>query len=403
MAQLSDRALTGIPLYIESLLREFLNGPPGDERFLLFGSQKGTDLAAFLRERVLEEKSRDSPLPDMVPAVDYRIAEAVPALGRAKLTGWLVRKMDGRILLPLSAAATSRRVDPPVDVFHHTSTLRLAPDRAKRHIVTIYDLTMRFYPETHNRVNIHEWERVFAFARERADMVIADSESARQDIIEHLGVPAEKVRSIPLGVRPLPKDLPAEAIRAARGKFGLTDGPFVLAAGSLEPRKNLPRLIEAFALLTKEPGMGDVRLALTGARLHGAAAVEAAITKHGMRDRVVLTGYASDHDLAALMQGCDCFIYPSVYEGFGLPVAEAMALGAPVVTSNVSSLPEVAGDAALLIDPHSTEAIADGMRRVLTDAALAADLRRRGPKRAALFSWERCAEAHRALYREVAS
>lgn len=401
VAQLSDKALTGIPLYIESLLRELVRKGGASEQFLLYGSQKGTNLTALMQERGLDEAAQAM---QIVPGVDLRLTEAFPALRRRSgAIQWLLRKIDGRVLMPASVAASSLRLSPPVDVFHHTSVLRLRPSRARRHIVTIYDLTTRFYPETHNPGNIYEWERVFAFARDRADRIIADSESARQDIIEHLKIPGDRVQVIPLGVRPLPGNLGRETVQAVRQKFGLTQNRrFVLAAGSLEPRKNLPRLIEAFARLTQEPGMDDVRLTLTGARLHGAAAVDEAIATHRMQERVILAGYVSDEALAALMQSCDCFIYPSLYEGFGLPVLEAMAMGAPVITSNLSSLPEVTGDAALLIDPKSVEAIADGMRRVLSDGDLAADLRRRGIARAARFSWARCAEEHLRLYREVA-
>ena len=396
VAQLSDHALTGIPLYIESLLREYLESPEPDS-WVLVGTQRRTNLAAMLAERGVPTGGAQ-----IISAADYRIGEASPTLGRGRATGWFVSKWDGRLVIPVNNAATSRRV-PRLDVFHHTSLLRISPRRARRNIVTIYDLTTRFYPETHNRVNIAEWERIFRFGRDRADMVITDSESARADIIEHLGIGADRVRAIPLGVRPLKTHLPTAQIKATRARVGLAPAArFVLAAGSLEPRKNLPRLIEAFAQMTRDDALDDVRLVITGARLHGAEAVDSAIRQQGIGERVVLTGYLPDDDLAALMTACDCFVYPSVYEGFGLPVLEALALGAPVVTSNTSSLPEVAGDAALLIDPHSTQSIAEGMTRVLEDGDFAADLRRRGPVRAARFSWSACADAHRTLYREVA-
>ena len=196
--------------------------------------------------------------------------------------------------------------------------------------------------------------------------------------------------------------VPDETVRAVGAKFGLDDRRYVLAGGSLEPRKNLPRLIAAFALLAREPDMGDVRLVLAGARQRGAGAVEAAVSEHGLTDKVVLTGFVTDAELAALMRGAACFAYVSLYEGFGLPVLEAMAQGPPVVTSKVSSLPEVAGDAALLVDPYDPESIADGMRRVLTDANLAASLREKGAARAGTFSWERTAAEHVRVYREVA-
>ena len=398
VAQLSDHALTGIPLYIEGLLRELLpSAVSNGERFTLVGSPRGADLPALLAARGIAVSTDTG----IVPAVDPRFGERFAAFRRLPGMASFARKWDGRVAIPAGVTLTTRKLTPPLDLFHHTSILRVGPRAARRHIVTIYDLTARFFPETHNRVNIFEWERVFAFARDRADRVITDSESARRDIIEHLGVPPDRVRAIPLGLRPLPPVTPDDARRVVES-HDLGGRRFVLAVGSLEPRKNLPRLIDAFARITREPGNDDVCLALTGARLHGAEAVEAAVARHGLGARIRRTGYVSDADLAALLGSCAVFAYPSLYEGFGLPVLEAMAAGAPVVTSNLSSLPEVAGEAALLVDPTDTDAIADGVRRLLADTALAAEYGRCGRARAALFTNARTAEAHRRLYHEVA-
>jgi glycosyltransferase involved in cell wall biosynthesis len=401
VAQLSDPALTGIPLYIEGLLREFFSSSGDDSPALtLVGSQRGVDLRALLAARGIAGPAADRAL--HIPAADFRLAGRFPGFGRVPPLASLVSKWDGRVAIPIGNVATTRRLVPPLDLFHHTSILRVRPSGARRHLVTIYDLTTRFYPETHNRVNIAEWERVFAFARDHAAGVVTDSESARQDIIRELGVPAERVHAIPLGLRHLPAVSPADHA-AARAQFDLNGRRFVLAVGSLEPRKNLPLLIDAFARLIAAPGMGDVVLVLTGARLHGARAVDDALLRHGVADRVRLTGYVPDATLAALFQTCDVFAYPSLYEGFGLPVLEAMALGAPVVTSNVSSLPEVAGDAALLLDPHDPDALAAALSGVLADPALAADLRARGRARAAHFTNRRMADAHLRLYRQIAA
>jgi glycosyltransferase involved in cell wall biosynthesis len=392
ISPLADPNPTGIPMYVESLLRAYLAGDTSIE-WTLVGAKGGTSL---LEKRGIVPRIP----PHFVPACDSRLAVRYPALSEQPAAEWWVRKIDGRLLLPRDQADTARRVG-AVDIFHHTAQLRFVHTPARRHIVTIYDLSTRFYPEAHSRINIVEWERVFAFARDRADLIITDSESARQDIVTELGIAVDRVRAIPLGVRSLPADLPPETLAAVRAKFGLTDAPFILAVGSLEPRKNLPRLIEAFAQLVQETSLPDVQLVLTGARLHGATAIDDAITRYGLAERIRLTGYVTDTELAALMQTCACFAYPSLYEGFGLPVIEAMEMGAPVVTSNTSSLPEVVGDAALLVDPTDTSSLAAALHRLLTEDTLATDLRRRGRERAALFTWERTAEAHLQVYREV--
>lgn len=175
--------------------------------------------------------------------------------------------------------------------------------------------------------------------------------------------------------------------------------PYVLAVGNLEPRKNLPGLLRAFARLAPEVPHD---LVLVGAEGWLTGEIHATLDELRLGGRVRMTGFVEDADLPAWYGAADLFVYPSLYEGFGLPVLEAMACGAPVVTSNVSSLPEVAGDAALLVDPSDVDSIAEEMRRGLTDAALALDLRRRGQLRAADFTWDRTAEQTVAVYREVA-
>jgi glycosyltransferase involved in cell wall biosynthesis len=173
----------------------------------------------------------------------------------------------------------------------------------------------------------------------------------------------------------------------------------VLFVGTLEPRKNVALLIEAFALLRRQI---DAQLLIVGSRGWLDEPIFAAHARSGVGDAARFVGHLDEEDLAVLYSHAGVFVLPSLYEGFGLPVLEAMAAGAPVLTSSVSSLPEVAGDAALLVDPHDPAAIADGLRRLLGDPALADDLRTRGRARAAEFSWERTASETLALLRSIA-
>jgi glycosyltransferase involved in cell wall biosynthesis len=196
------------------------------------------------------------------------------------------------------------------------------------------------------------------------------------------------------------RPVPPDEARQVAGRLGL-DGPFILSVGARQARKNVPRLLEAFTALRARGSRH--RLALAGPTLWSDPTLSAALARHGLGDAVVALGYVDEQDLPALYSAADLFVLPSLLEGFGLPVLEAMACGTPVVCSNTSSLPEVAGDAALLVDPLDIGEIADAMARVLADAALAAELRRRGLERAARFSWQRTARATVAVYRDVAS
>jgi glycosyltransferase involved in cell wall biosynthesis len=189
-----------------------------------------------------------------------------------------------------------------------------------------------------------------------------------------------------------------ERLQTVRSQYGL--GPdFVLAVGNLQPRKNLLRLIKAFASVREQ--MEGIQLVVVGKAQWQASAVYETVKHMGLEGDVLFLGYVPDGDLMLLYNCARVFVYPSIYEGFGLPVVEAMACGTPVVTSNTSSLPEVAADAAILVDPHSEEQIADALRRVLLDPDLALSLSRKGLRRAKQFSWQQTAQDTVAVYQTV--
>jgi alpha-1,3-rhamnosyl/mannosyltransferase len=285
-----------------------------------------------------------------------------------------------------------------VDVLHLTRPL-VAPTPGLRAptVVTVHDVLALRAPQYFSRVIRANFRLLGPRTMRNAAIVLTDSEYSRRDILELVGVAPERVRVVPLGLdprfRPAPLDAPTLAAR-----FGI-DRPFVLCVGTLEVRKNLIGALRAFAALG-EDGAGHQLVVAGGA---GWMNDEFAPALHGVRDRVVVTGYVDDDDLVGLLGACACFLYPSFLEGFGFPPLEAMACGAPVVSSTGGSLPEVCGDAALLVDPHDDEAIADAVRRVLGDRALAAGLRERGLRRSALFTWERCADGTIAAYRDAAA
>jgi glycosyltransferase involved in cell wall biosynthesis len=288
----------------------------------------------------------------------------------------------------LAAAARASR---ETDVFLSTNSYLTAWFCLKPTAVVVYDLVPFVERERARTSSARIEQATIRPALRRAAALPCISEATRQDLVRLFPRAAPKASTIPLAADPA-----FGAPVAAPGHPSL-DRPYVLAVGTLEPRKNLERLITAWASLD-DAARGDHVLALVGPRGWDDAPILAAARAAGAR----LLGRVSEAELRALYAGAAAFAYPSLYEGFGLPVLEAMAAGAPVVTSSVSSLPEVAGDAALLVDPLDPRAIADALRRVLTDPALAADLRARGPQRAASFSWERTARETLALLGSLA-
>jgi glycosyltransferase involved in cell wall biosynthesis len=267
--------------------------------------------------------------------------------------------------------------------------------------VTIHDCIHLRFPQYLPHKGAHAYARIFLWtATHQADRIITVSEASKRDILQYFRIPPEKIEVIYNGIDDRFWTSPSEeAIGRVRERYQLTD-PFVLYAGNIKPHKNLDRLIEAFHQLRTE-GFDQLKLLIIGDEVSKYATLRRAVHRYKLHKHVRFFGFVPDHTLAALYRLANVFVFPSLYEGFGLPPLEAMASGTPVVTSNVSSLPEVVGDAAVLIDPHDPEAIADGIRRVLTDATLREQLRAKGFARAKEFSWVRSAERVRAIYAEV--
>lgn len=274
-------------------------------------------------------------------------------------------------------------------------------------VVTFHDMTFFLYPEMHQAYKRVFFRKVIHWSARRADAIIADSISSRQDILRLLNLDGARVTAVPLGVSDAFRtSLDVRETRKARQKYHLPS-PFILSVGVLEPRKNLTGLLRAFKTLV-DRGV-EHSLVIVGKRGWGYAEIFKSVKTFGLLERVIFPGYVPEIDLPSLYSAADLFVYPSFYEGFGLPVLEAMGCGVPVVTSNLSSMPEIAGDpsassgqtAAVLIDPHDDQALADAMQRVLTDRALHDRLAREGHARSRSFSWERTARETLAVYQRV--
>jgi glycosyltransferase involved in cell wall biosynthesis len=293
--------------------------------------------------------------------------------------------------------ATARRVGVPetFDVLHSLRTPLPAPERvpARARAITLHDLIPLLHPE---------WMYPTAEAEVRAiadsvlpgDSVIASSNSAAGDITAVLGIPPERIFVTPFAAakKVFYREESAGRIDAVKARYGIPAGEYLLSLCTLEPRKNLVHLLRCFHRLLQEKPAA-LRLVLVGPTGWKTDPVFALLQEHpDLRARVVLAGYVPDADLAALYSGARGFVYPSLYEGFGLPVLEAMQCGTPVITSDSSSLPEVVGDTSLLVPPTDADALSDALLRLVTDDGLVADLGRRGLERSALFSWDRTAE-----------
>jgi glycosyltransferase involved in cell wall biosynthesis len=287
-----------------------------------------------------------------------------------------------------------------VDVLHsphYTRPLRPLPCAS---VVGVMDLTYVLLPQYHAWSRRVFFRRMVPAAAALADRVIAISESTKRDAAAHLGIPAGRIDAIPLAISAAYRaDIPAWDIDATRQRLDLPQ-EYVLFVGTIEPRKNLPRLVRAYANAVRtEPAFPA--LVLVGMRGWQTGEFERALAESGVRTRIRIAGYVPEEDLPRVYAGATLFVYPSLYEGFGIPVLEALACGIPTITSSTSSMPEVAADAALLVDPHDTDALAAAMLRLFRDEPLRGVLRRRGIARAADFNWERTATLTIETYRRA--
>lgn len=261
-------------------------------------------------------------------------------------------------------------------------------------VVSVHDLIYLHYPETFPASARLGLKLLVGPGARRAERVLTLSEAAKRDIVDHLLLDPSRVHSVHIGGMRRSDDAATEA--EVREQLQLGDGPVVLCVSAALRHKNLPRLIDAFAqVVASRP---DARLVLVGHHGLDGDALRDQVIERGLEGTVVRTGWIPDRILEGLYRLSSCCAYPSLFEGFGIPVLEAMARGVPVACADATSLPEVAGDAALLFDPLNVDEIASAIERLLSDDALAAALRDRGLKRAALFTWEACAKGVLEVY-----
>ena len=287
-----------------------------------------------------------------------------------------------------------------VDVMHGPATLIPLTNKKYASVVTVHDLVAYLYPETipHKYAVYMRW--LLRKVVKRADLIISVSHSTKQDLIDILKVEPERIVVVHEAAQASFRYEPDEQRLARVCRHHGIYGPFIYHVGNIEPRKNLLRLLRAFLSL-REQLKDDVRLVITGQKGWLTSKLFGAMKQMDLGDWVVFTGYVPHEHLPLLMNAAEAFVFPSLYEGFGLPVLEAMSCGTPVLTSDISSLPEIVGNAALLVDPTDEDAIAAGIKQLLEDTELRRRLAAAGLEQASRFSWQRAARETLAVYRQA--
>jgi glycosyltransferase involved in cell wall biosynthesis len=367
--QLLSMNVTGVTRYITELIHALPTASP-DDRFTLLAN------------------------PGVPPSLLCKAPNVRRQITRFPIVGTKTRILWEQAAMPFEGFGRG------FDVVHYTDRSMPWLPTGIPSVSTIQDLSYASFPGTYTRGKVVYNEITSRIVAARADRIIASSQSTKRDVIRCLGVDEEKIRVVHLAASKVFRPIRSpEALQAASTRLGLPD-KVVLAVGSLNPRKNLVTLIQAYARLRQQAGVPH-KLVLVGPREWKSEPLYQTVKELGIQSEVRLLGWIQDQDLACVYNLAELFVFPSLHEGFGIPPLEAMACGTPVVCSNSASLPEVVGDAAIAVAPTDVEGLAAAMARVLAEPELARQLRGRGLERARLFSWEKTARETIHVYEEV--
>jgi len=286
-----------------------------------------------------------------------------------------------------------------IELFHGTN-YDVPPWRQCATVLTIHDLSLLIHPETHETRRVSRSRRRLPLMARAANAVIVPTESVQSEVFEYLGLSADKVFAVPEAARTCFTPVELAETEVVRRRLGIGDD-FLLTVGTIEPRKNLLTLLSAFEELARQRPLATLQLVIAGSRGWLSEPFFAALERSPMRQRIILTGYLNDEELRALYSSCRAFVYPSIYEGFGLPPLEAMACGAPVITSRIPALEETTGGAAILVELTNAEAFAAAIADLLDSDDLRSKLSALGRSRAAEFTWERTARLTLDVYEKA--
>ena len=287
------------------------------------------------------------------------------------------------------------------DNITHFFNYIVPPGVSGRTVVTVHDMVYKAFPETVRARTKYMLDMGLKSSMKRADLIVTDSEFSKSEILKYFPKHESKIRVVPCGVD-LERFSPCrdnEKITAVKKNLEI-EGEYFLYLGTIEPRKNLERLIQAYGIFAGRCSDAP-KLVLAGGKGWLYDSIFAKVNELKLEDRVIFTKYVPSEDMNALMCGALAFVFPSIYEGFGMPPLEAMACGVPVLASNAASLPEVTGDCGVIVDPYSAEAIADGMERLYSDSSLRQQLSEQGIERAKGFTWDKSAEILYNVYKEL--
>ncbi|EKQ50523.1 MULTISPECIES: glycosyltransferase family 1 protein [unclassified Clostridium] len=289
------------------------------------------------------------------------------------------------------------------DIYHFFNFI-VPPSIDGKVITTVYDMTYELYPETMDKRNLKRLKTDMQYSVERSDKIITISESSKKDIMKFLNIDESKIEVVYCGVDydRFNKSYSEEEKLKIREKYNLPKD-YILYMGTLEPRKNIESIIEAFEIFKREDGLANekVKLVIAGKKGWLFESIFNLVDKLNLKDEVIFTDYVDENDKPLIYNMASLFLFPSLYEGFGIPVLEAMASSVPVITSNVSSLPEVAGDAAILVAPKDIKSIAKYMNEILINEELKKDLVKKGHEQAKKFTWEASAQKVYNIYKEI--
>ena len=374
--------LTGIGRYAYELVQRL-------PRQLLIGKLRFFSFGRWVDGAALAQRVTRSPRANEAPAAPG------PSL-RSRLAG---NRLAVRAYHALTPPVYGWRLRGESDAIFHSPNYFLPPFPG-RSVATIHDLSHVWFPQFHPAARVDYLKRALPDTLRRADFLITDAESVRQEVIAHFDWPADRIAAVPLGVDPAFMPRCAADLTPVLQRYGLQVGGYALFVGTIEPRKNLERLLAAYAAL---PAALRQRwpLVLAGARGWRSKAIHDRICQGVAAGWVQYLDFVAQDDLPCLYAGARLFAYPSLYEGFGLPPLEAMASGVPVIASNVSSLPEVVGGAALMVEPLDVQAITAALRRGLEDDDWRAAAKELGITRAAAFGWARCIDKTVSIYAQA--
>lgn len=364
--------------------------------------EQGAGIGRYVRELIAALAAHDPQTPYRLFVAGARRRCLPPEPGPnftwfpTRITPLWFARLWHRLQLPLPVETFTGRV-----ALFHATDFTLPPTLNRtRTLLTVHDLSFVRTPETASPVLKAYLDQVVPRSVRRAAHVLADSQATKDDLVELYGTPPDKITVLLSGIQADFGRVTDEVARkAVRQRYNIPEQPYLVSVGTVQPRKNYARLVAALAALG--PAFADVHLVIAGGRGWLDSPIFQAVADYGLAERVHFTGFVRDEDLPALYSAATCLAFPSLYEGFGFPVLEAMACGTPVLTSNISSLPEVAGDAALLVDPYDVEAMAEALRRLLTDETLRASLVRQGYEQVRRFTWARAAEQLSGIYRSM--